>query len=120
MKTQKGFTLIEILVAMSLLSIGFLGASSLTVGIMKGNYHAKSTTTAIVLAQDKLEQMKNAGYPFAVSNTEGYNSMPEFRHYKRVTTVSANTPLTDMKTVNVQVFWKSDAGSVIVKTVLTP
>ncbi len=120
MKTQKGFTLIEILVAMSILSVGFLGSASLAVGIMKGNYHAKSVTTAIVLAQDKLESMKNTGYPFAVSGTEGYNTMPEFWHYKRVTTVSVNTPLADMKTVNVQVFWKSDAGSVIVKTVLTP
>jgi type IV pilus assembly protein PilV len=120
MKTQKGFTLIEILVAMSLLSIGFLGASSLTVGIIKGNYHAKSTTTAIVLAQDKLEEFKRLGYPFAIAGTENYNTMPEFRPYKRVTTVSVNTPVVDMKTVNVEVFWKNDDHSVIVKTVLTP
>ena len=120
MKTQRGFTLIEILIAMSILSVGFLGSASLAVGIIKGNYHAKSVTTAIVLAQDKLEDMKKAGYPFAVSSTEGYNSMPEFRPYKRVTTVSANTPLTDMKTINIEVFWKSDAHSIVVKTVLTP
>ena len=120
MKTQKGFTLIEILVAMSLLSVGFLGTASLTVGIIKGNYHAKSVTTAIVLTQDKLEGMKENGYPFAVSGTEGYNTMPELRSYKRVTTVSSNTPLTDMKTINIEVFWKNDAHSIVVKTVLTP
>ncbi len=120
MKTQRGFTLIEILIAMSILSIGFLGASSLTVGIMKGNYHAKSTTTAIVLAQDRLERVVGAGYVSAVSNTEGYNSIPGYAAYRRDTTVSFNTPLVGMKTINVQVFWKSDVGSVIVKTVLTP
>ncbi len=120
MKTQKGFTLIECLVAMTLLSIGFLGASSLTVGIIKGNYHASRTTTATVLAQDKLEDVIGAGYPVAISSSEGYNIIPNFSTYRRNTTVSFNTPLPDMKTVNVQVFWKSDAHSVIVKTVLTP
>jgi len=120
MKIQKGFTLIEILIAMSILSIGFLGASSLTVGIIKGNYHAKSTTTAIVLAQDKLEQVVGAGYPAAVTATEGYNSISGYSAYRRDTTVSVNTPVADMKTINVEVFWKNNAHSVIVKTILTP
>ena len=118
MNQQKGFTLIEILIAMSLLSIGFLGAASLTVGIIKGNYHAKSTTTAIILAQDKLEQMKHIGYTPAVSSTEAYNSISGYPNFRRNTTVSLNTPVVDTKTINVEVFWKSDHHSIIVKTVL--
>ncbi len=120
MKTQKGFTLIEILVAMSLLSIGFLGTASLAVGIVKGNYHARQNTTATVLAQDKLERIINEGYSLAVSSTEGYNNILGYSAFRRNTVVSLNTPLVDMKTINVEVFWKSDAHSVIVKTVLTP
>ncbi len=120
MKKQRGFTLIELLVAMSILSIGFLGAATLTIGIMKGNYHASRTTTATILAQDKLEDIVSAGYPAAVSSSAGYNVIPNFSSYRRVTAVSLDTPQLDMKTIHIEVFWKSDAHSVIVKTVLTP
>lgn len=119
METQKGFTLIEILCAMTILSIGFLGISSLTVGIIKANHHSNRTTTATVLAQDKLEQVVNDGYAAALATTEGYNSISGYSAFRRNTTVSLNTPLTGMKTINVRVFWKSDAHSVVVKTVLT-
>ena len=120
MRNKKGFTLIELLVAMSILSIGFLGAATLVVGIMKGNYHAKKVTTASILAQDKLEDMVNAGYPSAVDSSAGYNVMPEFRSFRRVTSVSLNTPQPDMKTIHIEVFWKNDAHSVVVKSILTP
>ena len=66
------------------------------------------------------ERLVRAGYPAAITTTEGYNSISGYSAYKRDTTVSLNTPLAGMKTVNVQVFWMGDAHSVIVKTVLTP
>ena len=58
----KGFTLIEIMVAVTLLSVGLLGMAGLTVGIMRGNSLSNQVTTATALAQAKMEDIKRVGY----------------------------------------------------------
>ncbi|MFQ5684260.1 MAG: prepilin-type N-terminal cleavage/methylation domain-containing protein [Candidatus Binatia bacterium] len=55
---EKGFTLIEVLVAVTLISIGVLSFSLSTTGIIRGNAISAHFTTAINLAQDKIEQLK--------------------------------------------------------------
>ena len=55
---QTGFTLNEVLVAIIVIVIAILGYSLSTVGIIHGNLTNDSTTVAINLAQDKMEQLK--------------------------------------------------------------
>jgi Tfp pilus assembly protein PilV len=57
-KRQTGFTLNEVLVAVNVIVIAVLGYSLTTVGVIRGNLANDSTTVAINLAQDKLEQLK--------------------------------------------------------------
>ena len=57
-KHQTGFTLNEVLVAVNVIVIAVLGYSLTTVGVIRGNLTNDSTTVAINLAQDKLEQLK--------------------------------------------------------------
>jgi len=115
---NKGFTLLEILVASTVFSIGLLGMATLTTGIIKGNKFSKNMTTATTLAQDQMEDIIRAGYTGASGKMENYGNITEFSQYKRVTVVDDNKPATDMKTVIVTVYWDSDAHSVVLRTIL--
>jgi Tfp pilus assembly protein PilV len=57
-KCQTGFTFNEVLVAINVIVIAILGYSLSTVGVIRGNLTNDSTTVAVNLAQDKMEQLK--------------------------------------------------------------
>lgn len=55
---QKGFTLLEVLVAMVVLSIGLLGLAGLMATSMRNNHSAYQRTQATWLAYDVLDRMR--------------------------------------------------------------
>lgn len=120
--TDKGFSLIEVLVAIVILSIGLLGMAALTAGIIKGNKLSNEMTTATTLAQDKMEDIRRLGYSGTAASdttvTENYGSITGYAAYKRITLTDVGNPGTNMKTITVTVFWDSDGHSVQVKTIL--
>ena len=122
LENNKGFTLIEVLVAMVILSIGLLGTAALITGIINGNKVSNRITTATVLAQDKMEEIKRIGYsgmPTSdTTTTEPYNSITNYSLYKRVTFTDVVNPAVGMKTVTVTVSWDSDNSSIELKTIL--
>ena len=119
---NKGFTLIEVLIVIVILSIGLLGMASLTVGVIKGNSHSKHSTTATVLAQEKIEDIKKLGYSGTASSdtttTEDYGSISGFSLFKRDTVVDVDSPAANMKTVTATVYWDSDNKSMNIQTIL--
>jgi len=117
MENNKGFTLIEVLVAMVILSVGLLGTAALITGIIRGNKVSNRITTATTLAQDKMEEIKRSGYSNAVS--EAKSSLPSpYDQYERQVTVVDNSPAANMKTVTVTVYWES-SKSVRLQTILS-
>jgi len=56
---DKGFTLIEILIAMSIFAIGFLAVASLQISAGKNNRTATEITAAVNLASDQMERLIN-------------------------------------------------------------
>ncbi len=116
----KVFTLVEIVVAITLLSVGLLGMAGLTVGIMRGNALSSELTTATALAQAKMEDIKRVGYSGATNSAEDYNGIEGYPLFKRDTVIDVDTPELGMKTVTITVSWDSDASSIAVETLLTP
>lgn len=100
MHNHKGFTLVEIMVAMFILIIALLSLVSVAVMVIKGNTFSKTMTTATTFARDKLEQLKNTGYDSLAGGTDTVGSI-----YTRTWTVTADSPAADMKTVEVVVQW---------------
>jgi len=62
LSNEKGFTLLEILIAITILSVGLLALAEMTVYVIKSNTIGNKVTDATVLAQDKLEKLKNLSY----------------------------------------------------------
>ena len=56
--TRRGFSLIEVLVAVVILSVGLLALAALQINIVRSSADAKSRSTALSLAQEKLEQAR--------------------------------------------------------------
>ncbi|MCG2831245.1 MAG: prepilin-type N-terminal cleavage/methylation domain-containing protein [Desulfobacteraceae bacterium] len=114
---NSGFTLIEVLVAMVILSIGLLGTAALITGIIRGNQVSNRVTTATTLAQDKMEDIKRLGYSNTVSETRASLSSP-YDQYEREVSVVVGSPATGMKTVTVEVYWDTNK-SVSLQTILS-
>ncbi len=135
-RNEKGFTLLEILVALSILSIGLLGMAGLTTSIIHGNTLSKKVTTATTLGQDRMEHFRRLGYSripvTGVPDPEPYNTIANYSAYRRVSIVAntlgpgpdgiIGTPddviIPGLMTITVTVYWNSDAGSVELKTIL--
>ena len=116
---NSGFTLMEVLVAMVILSVGLLGTAALTTKIINSNKLSNMISTATVLAQDKMEEINRLGYSNAVSETKAPVSSP-YAHYEREVIVTPNSPAVGMKTVTVTAHWDSGNSSVELKTILAP
>ena len=133
---EKGFTLLEILIAITILSVGLLALAEMTVYVIRSNTIGNKITKATVLAEDKLEQLRNLGYSDTqLSNggdnndvsTDIHSGAPSFPLFtspdhtdtcdsscsvtisqtpQRVWNVADDTPASGMKTVTVIVGWK--------------
>lgn len=57
-----GFTLLEVMISLVILSIGLLGLAALTATVIKTNSFSDDFTTATTLAQDKLEELANLSF----------------------------------------------------------
>lgn len=58
--SRRGFSLLEVLIALGLMTIGILAVIGIFPAIFDLNYNAWGTTTATVLAQEKLDQLLGA------------------------------------------------------------
>ena len=110
---NSGFTLMEVLVAMVILTVGLLGVAALIAGIINSNKLSNRISTATVLAQDKMEDIKRMKYLDVAP--EPSSIITDYPLYKRKVAVA---PLTGMKKITVTVSWDSDAHSVALQTIL--
>ncbi len=59
---QKGFTLVEIMVAAVILTVGVAMIGTVVTGVVKKNFLSLRHTQAVILAQNKVEELLNEGY----------------------------------------------------------
>jgi type IV pilus assembly protein PilV len=120
----RGFTLIEVLVTALILTIGLLGTLGLATGIIRGNFFSKNITSATAIAQTQLEAVQNRGYVNATTTNfpaEAATVSMGSVSFSRTTTITNNSPSSNMKTVSVTVTWNETnnaARSVSLQTIL--
>jgi type IV pilus assembly protein PilV len=125
---EDGFTLIEIFIAIVLLTVGLLGTAALTTGVVRGNVGSRNMTTATAIAQSCLEENRRVGYTSAGSvPVGGANNC-----ITGSTTVTSggvaftrnftiDTSVSNIKTLTVAVSWSEGAvgsKSITLKTIM--
>jgi type IV pilus modification protein PilV len=104
-ETEKGFTIIEVLIAVSILAIGILAVSTMQVSSIRGNAFASRQTEGATIALDRMEKLMSLSY----ENTDlagGSHSDPSPPNgYSVVWDVENDSPLDNTKRVIVTVMW---------------
>ena len=120
MTGNKGFTLIEIMIALFLLTTALIGLASVTTMAMKGNAFSKTSTTATTLAKDKIEELEGTTYSSLPGTTtwdywtaQGTLTSPTGAYFSRSWW---SVPGTHTKTITVTVTWPPNR-SVVLKTI---
>jgi prepilin-type N-terminal cleavage/methylation domain-containing protein len=117
-----GFTMIEVIVAALILTVGVLGTAAALGGVIQGNGKSREMIGAVHLAKDKMEDIRWQGYPGTpavdTQAVENYNTISGFGSYKRLATIDVDNPTAGMKFVTVKVSWKGDKSSYELNTIL--
>ncbi len=110
MSIEEGFTLIEIMVALVVMSIGLTALAAVQISAIRGNAFSKRMTTAVSIADEKLEQIKSMPYVDIVSESSTQITQSDM-NFTRQVTVTNNIPLANTKTINVTVNWSEGSKS---------
>jgi prepilin-type N-terminal cleavage/methylation domain-containing protein len=116
-RRQSGLSLIELMVALVLLTVGLLGLAVAFPPGRRAIEGGNQLTTATFLARQVVEQMRNRTYDSDTDEiTTGnypslaYGTIAGFPSYRRTVTISDNTPMAETKTVTVTIFYRDDTG----------
>lgn len=126
-KTEDGFTLLELLVALTILAVGLLGTAVLTTGIIRGNFFSKNITSATAIAQTTIEGAQRVGYTAVNTYATDSSKVPPAVSmggvsFSQSASVTNNSPANNMKTISVTVSWNeanNAARSVTLQTILS-
>ncbi len=128
-ESSEGFSLLEVLVALSILAVGLLGLALFQITAIKGNASANDTMLATNYAQDQIEILGGKPFdnivssslglsgglpdttviPSITDNTQQWLSKKGMRFY-RVWSVTDNT--VTLKTIRVWAYWWDEKNRV--------
>lgn len=100
---QRGFTLVEVLVALTIFTIGILAVATMQTSSIRYNSTARRSSEAVFQAERKVEEILAGTY---VAATIGTNSKVEGAHTVSWTIADQTT----YKTIAVTVTWKDSTG----------
>ncbi len=120
-KKIRGFTLVEIMVAISVLCVGIFGVVSMFYLSSKMVKSSKAATIAVQLAKEKTEETISLDYGSILRGTFSENPLASpFDVFRRQTIITYADPALGMvetnddrgmKKIEVTVFWKSFFGA---------
>jgi len=120
-RAATGFSLVETLIAAAVIGVGLMGAAAGFLHAVGGLESSRQQTTAIFLAEERIEQLKAralnefpevtaANYPDEGYGSVSSNGSTVAGYRRRVTIVDAPGGLGAMKLVEVTVFYRPVVG----------
>jgi prepilin-type N-terminal cleavage/methylation domain-containing protein len=109
LRSERGFTLVELLVAATLASVGFLGLAALHANAMRTTGVGRNLSVATSLATQQMESLRRL--PAAsLASTDPESITSGHRVYTRTATVAGVGPGT-AKQITVDVAWSDAFGA---------
>jgi prepilin-type N-terminal cleavage/methylation domain-containing protein len=110
---EGGFTLIETLVAMTIFAVAVLGLGAGTISVVRNNNHSYLNTSAVNLAQTKVEELRAMNATaFATLSCTSYstpgcsdNPVASGKTFDRRWQITADSPVTGVDKIDVQISW---------------
>jgi prepilin-type N-terminal cleavage/methylation domain-containing protein len=114
MKLKKsGFTLLEILITLIILTLGVVVLAGLFSNGLVGSTDAENTTIAMNLAQRRMEEIRNLGFPNIEDEPkDDVSGFSGFQREVAVTDPPGDPTTDDLKKVTVTVYWTYKADEV--------
>ena len=101
---EGGFSLIEVMVGLVLMTIGVLGMAAFTVTVTQANRAASNWTRADQVLHEKIEEFQTSRYPTISAGVD--TTLVGGIEFVRTWTVDADTPLAGVKLIEVQSAWR--------------
>jgi general secretion pathway protein I len=110
LRSQEGTTLLEVMIAVAIAAIALVSFLILILASLEMEDQARKMTSATLIAEAKLKEMERMGFP-ELTREEGMadESDPTGFYYR---TVVAETPIEEVRQVEVEVFWEKKTRSV--------
>jgi len=114
---RKGFTLLEVMITLGLLSFEILAVMAMFSASVKANSFAQNLTTASSLAQTGIEAAKNTAYADLVDTTECFDrnltsaNCADPGVFNRQLTITRDVPIAGMTEVEIEVSWVDMSGN---------
>ncbi len=122
---KKGFTIVEMLVAITIMAIGLLSLAVLFPAGLRAAMVTRMNTQAMEYCQQKVEELRVVSFsdPFdqLTAGTHGPDSLPmddTENVFVRTYEVSVDYPVTDMKKIEVSTTW-TIRGNVYTRNITT-
>ena len=117
---KKGFTMVEMLVAIVVLALGIMGVSSVFPMSLRVAQKMKAIAKGTSYAHQKLEELRTLPYNNAELNAGSHSADTLENEYIRQYWVDDNIPINGMKRIKVKVNWTHPSlDTVIIYTYLT-
>ena len=114
--SRDGFSLIEVLIALTILAVGLLGIALLQITAVKGNAMANETALATLYAQNRMERFRRIPFDNIVSST-GIDGTTQEPNFAVLPTTSGIEKTTTKKGVVIYRVWSVVNTSSTLKTI---
>src|SRR5262249_2910190 len=113
-----GFSLLETMLALAILSIGLLALAGLQVTALRGNMFSRTMAIAVSIAEQRLEELKNTPYANIAAESATQVTASNMNFTRQVTV--ADGPVANTKAISVIVSWqeKSQTHTLPINTII--